>query len=293
VLFLTGCVWLGLSGYAGSEDELRSVWLRFHELGLCQSLDAVFAFEPGALEVWCVVEDEKAYARLTELVEPLRSSYRISLYPTRPTVEKKSPEDRDPPPSLWNNAELREYLQDPFVKGTGGISIRSPSKPESGDADVFLKQRMTMFAEQLLDWDRRMKRFGGELPELAAVAFGSPSSAELQSRAAAVCLEHAQEVDKYADRLMESLTRALPHGVRRGRAEGAKSQPSGSSPRDNATQLSAAVRTVARRVYRFVHPMSHTVGLVDLKEPSLLDSFRTMRRLVAEFQRSVKDRRGN
>jgi len=70
--------------------QLREGWLRFHEAELCQGVDAVFVFHKKGMEVWCRVEDEKNYHKFTEMLEPLRASYQIDLYATRPTPEEKS-----------------------------------------------------------------------------------------------------------------------------------------------------------------------------------------------------------
>jgi len=274
---------------------LRGVRLRFHELDLCQGLDAVFVFHDRGMEVWCQIDDEKSYQRLLELVEPLRASFEVSVYPTRPPApEKKGPEDKDPPPSIWNNAELREYLQDPFTRGAtagGGVAVRPVPRGEGGDSDLFLKQRLLMFTEQTLDWGKRMKRYAVGLPELAAVGADRASPAELRNRAVAVCRAHAQEVDRYAERLMDNIAHALPKATRRVRSREETVTPPAAlaPPEDAAGQLAGAARSIARRVYRFVHPMSHTVGLVDLREPSLLDSLKTLRRMAGDFQRSCRE----
>jgi hypothetical protein len=219
--------------------------LRFHELELCQSVDAVFVFDTKGVEVWCLIEDERSYQRVVELLEPLRASFEVTLYTHRPPPPpKKGPDDKDPPPGIWNNAELREYLQDPFARGgaaASGLSVRPPAG-EGTDPDMFLKQRMIMFADQTLDWGK--------------------------------------------------MTHALPKSTRRFRPrDDGTPAASLAPPEDGAFQLAGAARSIARRVQRFVHPMNHTVGLVDLREPSLLDSLRTLRRMAGDFQRSLKSAR--
>ncbi len=270
--------------------ELRDVWLRFHEAELCQGLDAVFRFREKGVEVWCLVEDEKAYQRFMEMVEPLQGNYTVDLYVTRTAAEKKSPEDRDPPPSLWNNAEIREYLQDPFQKDTGasGLNVRPPPGSEP-NSELFLKQRIMMFAEQTLECDNRMRKYAADLPALAEAGFAPSSDPDLKARAAAVCLAHAQALDKQAERLMDNLTHALPKSSKRFRsAEQLDKSRRAGPPEESALQVSNAARSIARRVYRFIHPMQHTVGLVDLREPSLIESLKTLRKMVADFQRSTR-----
>ena len=74
--------------------KLVEAWLRFHEMDLCQEMDAVFAFNDSGMEVWCLVKDERSYQKLQELLEPLRATCRIELYTTRLPAEKKSDERR-------------------------------------------------------------------------------------------------------------------------------------------------------------------------------------------------------
>jgi hypothetical protein len=278
------------SDHGKKSTALREAWLRFHEAELCQGIDAVFQFHEKGMEVWCRVEDEKTYQKFLELVEPLRASYEIDLYTTRPLAEKKTIEDNDPPPSIWNNAEIRSYLQDPFGKNPtgGGINIRPASGGER-DADFFLKQRMLMFAQQTLEWNEKMKRYALDLPELAQAAFGADAVPGLRARAAAASRSHAEGVDRYAERLAENLTHALPKATRRFRpTEKEKSYVAATSPDTGAAQVSNAGQSIARRIYRFIHPQHHTVGLVDLREPSLLESLRTLRSMVDSFQRAAR-----
>jgi hypothetical protein len=275
---------------AKESAALREAWLRFHEAEMCQGIDAVFQFHQKGMEVWCRVEDEKTYQKFLELVEPLRASYEIDLYTTRPLAEKKTIEDNDPPPSIWNNAEIRSYLQDPFGKNPtgGGISIRPASGGER-DADYFLKQRMLMFAQQTLEWNEKMKRYALDLPDLAQAAFGSDAVPGLRARVVAVSQAHAEGVDKNAERLAENLSHALPKATKRFRStEKDKSPATAASPDTTAEQVANAGQSIARRIYRFIHPQHHTVGLVDLREPSLLESLKTLRNMVDGFQRAAR-----
>jgi hypothetical protein len=277
------------SDQAKESSPLREAWLRFHEAQLCQGVDAVFQFHQKGMEVWCRVEDDKTYQKFLELVEPLRASYEIDLYTTRPLAEKKTNEDNDPPPSIWNNAEIRGYLQDPFGKNPtgGGISIRPASGGER-DADYFLKQRMLMFAHQTLEWNEKMKRYALDLPDLVHAAFGAGAVPGLRARAIAASRAHAEGVDRYAERLTENLSHALPKATRRFRpAEKEKLPAATASPDTSAEQVSNAGQSIARRIHRFIHPQHHTVGLVDLREPSLLESLKTLRNMVDGFQRSA------
>ena len=269
---------------------LREAWVRFHEAELCQGVDAVFQFHEKGMEVWCRIEDEKSYQKLLELVEPLRASYEIDVYPTRPVVEKKTLDDNDPPPSVWNNAEIRNFLQDPFGKNPtpGSISVR-PSPGGERDADFFLKQRMMMFAHQTLDWNEKMKRYALDLPDLAEAAVDAGAGSELKARARATSYAHAQGVDKYAERLTGNLTHALPKATRRFRPADKERLPARvPSAQASAVQVASAGQSIARRIYRFIYPQHHTVGLVDLREPSLLESLKTLRSMVDGFEDAVR-----
>jgi hypothetical protein len=270
---------------------MREMWIRFHEEELCQSLDTVFSFNEKGVEIWCRIEDEKSFQKLEELVAPLRNSHSVAIYATRPDPEKKSSDSKQPPPSFWNNAEIRDYLQDPFARHAPGRGITAPG-PSSAerDSDIMLKQRLMMFAEQTLESGMRMRRYGLDLPALADAGFGGDADPQLKKRAAETARAHAAGLDKQAAQLIDNLSRALPKSSKResGREGSQRRRVTSTLPADSANQLSDATRTVARRVYLFVHPQNHTVGLVDLREPSLLESLRTLRRMVSDFDRAIE-----
>ena len=271
--------------------QIWDAWLRFHEAEYCQGLDTVFVFPKNGMEVWCRIEDEKAFQRFSEVLSPLHATYQIDIYPTRPPEEKKQPDEKNPPPSLWNNAELRTYLQDPFhLHRNLDDAIPRPSL-DAHNPDFLFKQRMIMFADQTLDWERRMNRYAGDLPALAEATFNAGIPKEIRSRAAAICLAHSQAVDKYAERLGVNLSQALPKGTQKssGTPEQEKSAPVASSPREAAIQVVDSAQSAARRIYRFIHPIHYTVGLSDLREPSLLESLKNLRKLVAGFQRTLRN----
>ncbi|HYK87647.1 MAG TPA: hypothetical protein VE398_02685, partial [Acidobacteriota bacterium] len=264
--------------------EIWDAWLRYHETEVCQTLDAYFVFRKSDVEVWCRVEDEKAYQRFSDLIAPLRARSEIEIYPTHPPAIKKSSEEKGPPPSLWNNSELRAYLGDPFSRNStqGDTEVPRPASARGTENDYLLKQRMMMFADQTLDWARKMERYGEDIPALAEAAFSSAAPAEFRQRARAVCLSHTQAVGKYADRLAESLSEALPKGNRKSPDAGTKKQePSASTPRDAAIKIADSAVSNARRVRRFIYPIHHTVELSDLRDPSLLDSLKQLQKLAS------------
>jgi hypothetical protein len=274
--------------------EIREAWLRFHEEGLCQDLDAVFSLQSNRVEVWCLIGEEKPYQRLCELLTPLRAAGEVHVYATRPAPVRKGPDQNDPPPSLWNNREIRNYLSDPLPAPPvgGGMTVRT-GDPREASGDQLLRQRMAMFAEQILEWGKQMRQHAQHLPALSEAAFGARAIPSLRGRALACSLEHARAVDRNAEKLMENLARALPRAARRApqSRESAGSRASPGPPLPLAGQVSDAATTVARRVNRFIHPRVHTVGLVDLRDPSLLESLKTLRRIVADYERAAKGAR--
>ncbi len=279
---------------ADAARPIWDTWLRFHEAELCQGVDTVFIFHKKGMEVWCRIEDEKAFQKFSEILKPLRAKYEIGVYATHPPpADKKSGEDRYPPPSLWNNNELRIYLGDPFAREEN-LTPLSPSNvgpPPHSKYDTMLKQRMLMFADQTLDWARRLRRLGEGLPALAGAAFGAGVSEETRARALAICRAHALAMDKYAEKISENLNEATPRALRKapGPPEIQKSEPAAASPLEAARRVADSAQNVARRTYLFIHPMDHTVELVDLRAPSLLESFKDLRRQVSDLLRTLGD----
>jgi hypothetical protein len=268
-------------------SEIVDVWLRFHETELCQDLDARFVFHPRGVEVWCLIEDEKAFEKFTAMLEPLRQSYEIEVYPTRPAPPRKSWDQREPLPSLWNNDELRAHL----FSSPGQFIQPEFRHPGSLDPDYFVKQRLILFEDQTLAYEQKMTRYGSDLPSLTYAAGAPGMTPEQKSRLTAIAAQHALELDKCASRLMDNLQQALPRAPRK---KGSKSDETGPSISrlnilESASQLARLAQATARRIFRFLNPQRHTVELSDLKEPSLLESIRRVRTLSAEFRDSVKE----
>lgn len=270
---------------------LRSVWMRFHEADLCLGVDTVFVFQAKGLEMWCRVKDERDYQQLTALVEPLRKSYRIDLYTTRSDREKKpyAPEDDDPPPSFWTNAELRAYMRDPFFSRLGSIDDASGDLLQEAQ-DPELKRRLKIFGDQILEWVSKMERLTGDLPSLAAAGYGADLMPDIRNRARAVCLDHAREAGKCAGRLAENLSHALPRGT--GRPPDAKpprtERANAATPYEDALLLSGQAQDLAQRIMHFIYPQAHTVTLIDLREPGLIDSLKALQQAVSDFESDAK-----
>jgi hypothetical protein len=274
---------------------LREIWLAFHQTELCQGLDTVFVFRADGMEVWCAIDDEKSYQKLVELVGPGRTEFQIDLYPTRMPEEKRSwEEESNPPPSLSQNAELRAYLQDPFdaAAGRGGV----PARPEEplGEPGLSLKRRLLFFAEQTVEWAKRLRRYAVDLPVLAWAAFDPAAAADVRPQAREVCARHAREIEKLALKLTDNLSRAFPRPEKQPRKPQTPKRPqrASKSVTESAAQLSEASQDVARRVYQFIYPEKHTVSLADLREPSLLGTLRDLGKMASEFQTLVSTRKG-
>jgi hypothetical protein len=269
--------------------ELRKAWLRFHEEKWCRGVDAVFVFDRDGMEAWCLVEDDGSYQRFTRMLAPLRANYEVELYTTYTTREEKQ-KSKDPPPSLWNNLELRAFLGDPFlVSGVRRDHSVYARDVIAGRRDFFLKQRMTLFAAETLEWMRHMRRHGSCLPSLTAVAFDPGGGPELRGRATAICRDHAREIEKNSGKIRDNMIRALPKLPKgSGGGEPVIARPSDRSAREEADQIKAHAQSVAQSVYRFFYPRNHAVRIGDLKDPHLLDSLKSLRRMTALFRKSLE-----
>ncbi len=265
--------------------ELANAWLRFHETELCQSMDAEFRFSGARLEIWCRAEDGRSLEKAKEKLDTFFASDKIEIHAQPLPPEKKRHDDRNPPPSLWNNSELRSYLEDPEARDR--VHFRVPERiapPRDDDAETALKQRIAMFADQTLEWDKKLKRYAEDLPALMREATNVSASADLKARAAAVCLTHAQNLERLADKLEENLGHAFPR-IPKHSDLGTEGDPDlGDSSIEAALQISDTGQSVARRIYLFIHPQQYTVGLMDLKEPPLLESLSRLRAMTRRFQ---------
>jgi hypothetical protein len=228
------------------------------------------------------------------MLDPLRKAFRIELYATRADREKRpySPGDDTPIPSFWTNEELRIYLRDPFSMGLAGSSDAA-LEAQAGSRDPDLKRRMKMYGLQILEWQYKMAHLAADLPSLANAGFGEDVMPDIRNRARGVCLDHAREVGKCAERLIESLSHALPHGTpgnppsKDARERQAPSLP----PLDGARRVAKQARDLDTRIARFLYPQAHTVTLADLREPGLIDALKAFRQAVSDFEVSAKKTR--
>lgn len=278
--------------YRKAPRPLLEVWLRFHEAGLCQGVEASFEFSDSGMKVRSVVEDEKSFQKFQEMLAPLQNSFRIEQETVRPDLEEKeedeegekSRDDNDPPASLWENNELRYNLGDPLAAlqrdGVAFVDAR-----DSAISDWVLKQRLYLYAVQTIDLNRKMERYASLLNPLARMARDAAVAPDLQSRANALCLAHAVELGKVLSKLNANLGQAIPKPEKKRKprrfADDSKSALTASK------HIADAAGDVARQVRRFLHPEQFTVGLDDLRAPGILDCLENLTAMTLDFQKEI------
>jgi hypothetical protein len=277
--------------------ELIAIWLRFHGADLCLGLDASFSFKPDGVEIRGTIEDEKSAQRFEEMLAPFRTSHKIELTLAKPPEELK-PDDKEskearreknePPASLWENHELRSFLGDPIARAKEREGFEEESLLLSHSGNDMLKQRLFIYAEQTLRWNRKMERYAKDIPALTRVALDPAFPPELRKQASAVCRTHARKMERLIAKLNRNLEPAFP------RSRNKELPPKQEKPNvilktviDRADCLFESARNVARRVYQFIHPEEHSVGLDELRRPSLLHSLKDLQRLDLEFEQAL------
>jgi hypothetical protein len=268
--------------------KVMEAWLRFHEMELCQRMDVVFYFSKEGVEAWCLVEDEKHYRKLEELFEPLRDSCRIELYATRPAVDEDSNDDWNPPPSFWENDELRGYLGDSRLSSGILKHLSSLWATDYPSSDEILKQRLLVYADEILEQNLKIKRYARDLPALIRVAQDPAVDLELRMKAKAVGREHAEELGKTLEKLRRNLDRAFPKSAQESpiASEEDKQGEEAQSLLERAEYAAKKACSVYWRVNYFVHPKQHTVDLDELRQPGLLDSVQELERAVSNFRKA-------
>lgn len=270
-------------------QKLWEAWLSFHETDLCQEVDALFVFNRSGMEVWSRIEKDKNQRKFLRLFESLRNSYQVELYTTRTPAQNKEYDEKDPPPSLWQNYELRSNLGERTSLVISRLTLEERNQLDPPLVDSSLRQRLMLYAEQTLNWNKRMEQYALDLTALARVAFDPGVPPEQKSRAIAVCADHAQNLEKYAGKLAANLAQALPMSEKKksslSRPE--KADNADRDPLERAKQISAVAHEVSRRVYRFIHPEHYTVELDELRNPSLPESLWELRGMVSDFEKSL------
>jgi hypothetical protein len=288
-----------LSSYRKAPRALLEFWLRFHEIGLCQGLDAVFDFNESGMKVQSLIEDEKSYQKFQELIQPLQRSFQIELDVSRPAVEKKEKEkekegeeeaehkEKDPPPSIWENYELRYNLGDssvPYGDQEDSIIVRHSLFPE----DV-IKQRLYLYAVQTIELNRKMGRYASDLANLDYFRQDPEIKPDLRARAKKICFAHARELGRIILKLNANLSLAIPKSKQKGKAleTSGKSIADSKSIPHSAINIVDAAHVVAQGVDRFIHPEQFTVGLSELRAPGLLHSLKNLSMMCSDYQKGI------
>lgn len=293
--------------------ELQKIWLRFHEDNLCKKVDAVFLFHGNKMQVWATFEDEKYFAKLLKLLKPLQKSYQITLYKTYPNAYQKIKDIRTAPPSLWENSKLSKYFHNSFSPSSVTVYQRLPSYSlNSGSADYFrqnssmsgmeispanstsswaYRQRLAMFAQDTLEYAGKIKQYSENLLPLVQVTFDPAANRELRRRSLAICKTHARELQKYAKKLHDNLSIALPmaSGKDAQRESDDRGTVANETPPELAALLVGETKDLSNGVYRFIFPTNHSVTLVDLANPPLMRKLEKMRENITRFRNIVNE----
>jgi hypothetical protein len=267
--------------------KLVEAWLRFHESELCQSVDASFLFYDQRMEIQYISKDEGMNQKMRELFQSSNGAYQVELLPTLKLKEKKSEDgDEGPPPSLFMNSELREHLRE-------RPDVWQPSDPDSYKQVTeygkwALGAQLFAYAEQVLEWNRKVKRYAMDLPLLIHAALDPSAASETRLLAVAVCKAHAQNLEKDLNRLETSLRQAFPLVDKKGRSSRVeKPRKAGKSLEESTEQISEAVQNIVQRIHQFIYPEQHTVTLDELRQPSLLENLGSLAKRVTDFQKAL------
>ena len=264
--------------------SLQEAWLRFHEKELCQDVDAAFVFVDGGVQIWSRITSDKSNLKFQELFAPLASLHAVKLYANRAREENEGDGGDNPPPSLWQNSELRANLGDRAaqlsVYKEDQITI-NPAPP-----DPLLKQRLLIFAEQTLNRNRKMEHYALDLFALARLADDSDIAPDIRSKAVAICSAHAKSLEKNIGKLASDLEQAIPRSEK---AEKRSVRPgdAGRALNEAAERIYKSAQAVAARIHRFIYPEYYTVELRELRDPSLFKSMRTLELMVLDFQKTL------
>jgi hypothetical protein len=267
--------------------KLQEAWLRFHETRLCQDVDAAFVFDNEGMQIWSRIESDKDYLKFQERFAPLRDFHGVALYTNRPRGERGSDSGDNPPPSLWQNYELRANFGDRTVQPSVFSEEQITINPSS--SDPILKQRLFIYAEQVLNRNRKMERYALDIFALARLAANPDIPPEIRSKAIPIGLAHARDLERYVGKLASDLQQAIPRPAKReGRSTPPAQRETANKPvLEAAEQLYGSTQGIARRVHRFIYPEYYTVELDELRNPSLLESLKALQQTVLEFQKTL------
>jgi hypothetical protein len=257
--------------------EMLEVYLRFHEEELCKGIDAVFVPDGNGMDIWCRVEDKGQYKKFLKIMESSSGLGRITTYAVLPLPDEKSDED-DPPPSLWENEELRRLFH--------GHAFVIDSNPDSQSTfaispEDLYKQRLLLFSEETLKESRALEREAGDLPILTRIALDISTDPDLRESAKKICREHAKNLEKQAGKLEDNLKQALPNW---------EDDSSDDEPivmetlPDLSVQIAENARSISRRIHSFIYPDLYTVKVEELRNPGLIYSLRLLQELGSRYR---------
>jgi hypothetical protein len=266
--------------------KLQEAWLRFHESGLCQEVDAAFVFDHGGMQVWSRIESDKDYLKFQKMFVPLLAIHQVELYTNRFRKEKEPDNEDNPPPSLWQNYELRANLGERASQLLLYNETQSTINPDMSNS--LLKQRLLIYAEQTLGRNRKIERYALDIFALSRLASDPDIPASNRSKAIEIASAHAKDLEKSIGKLVSDLEAAVP---RPPKGEGGAVPPPPDTSKkqllEAAEQLFENTQGVARRVHRFIYPEYYTVELEELRKPRLLESLRMLRQTVREFEKKL------
>jgi len=265
---------------------LVEAWLRIHEEELCLGTEPVFVFKEGGLEVWSLVEDEKHYRKLLKLLQPLSQLGRVEIFAAESVPLEDSYED-GPPPSLWENGELRKFYRVPERFPGGNIDpVRSLSMIPQ---EEIYEQRLIIFSSHTIQISKDLQRYAMDLPPITCIALDPSYDSDLRSLAFEVCREHARGLEKQIGKLSNILSQAIPKGSDRKelRLQDIRDSSEGIPPLELAARISDSGQDIAQQVHSFIYPDSHTVELDELRNPGILDLLTVLREMDWVFLKKI------
>lgn len=266
-------------------QKLQDAWLRFHESGLCQDVDAAFVFSGDGMQVWSRIESDKNHSKFQELFASLPNLHSVELYTNRSPKERGSSSEDSPPPSLWRNYELRANLGDRAIILQRYDEDTNPINPSASDS--LLRLRLLIYAEQTLNRNRKMEQRALCLFALIRTAESPDLPIATRSKAMKICMAHAKSLEKDIRKLISDLEQAIPKPKKRDKEQPPPDVRNFSSLTAAAEQLYKNAQSVGTSVYLFIFPESHIVELKELGNPSLLRSLRALRREAVDFQKAL------
>ena len=289
--------------------RLVEAWLNFHRQGLCRSLDAVFAFVGQGMEVWCRGEESGTYRKFQKIMEPLRDSYGVDLYVTRPSGNNPGIDDvsRVAPPSLVENLELRSRLRPGMAYSPPRVITYTDSDgqthvsviPDNTAANMAAEDRavgprLISWANSVMENRRIMRQYAADIPELLSTAFEPVFGATIRGHARDICIKHAKDLEKSIRDLKKELSHAFPkQSVKNIDSKADKKEtknlppPALSDVMGKADELVDGTRVLAGRIYRFIYPAQHTVDLDELQNPGLLVSLDVLAADIRDFEQAL------